>query len=38
MVEISRFFDKAYESKSLANCGAPVDAIEGLSKNDAKAL
>jgi hypothetical protein len=39
VADISQFFDKAYEQKEFAELAdAPVDAIQGLSENDAKAL
>ena len=39
MADISQFFDKAYEQQEFSELAeAPVDAIQGLSENDAKAL
>jgi len=39
MADISQFFDKAYEQQEFSElANAPVDAIQGLSQNDADAL
>ena len=39
MADISKFLDKQYESTEFADlAGAPVDALQGLSKGDAEAL
>jgi hypothetical protein len=39
MADISQFFDKAYEQQEFSELAeAPVDAIQGLSENDAKVL
>ena len=39
MADISQFFDKNYEQQEFNDLAdAPVDAIQGLSENDAKAL
>jgi len=39
MTDISQFFDKAYEQQEFDKLAdAPLDAIQGLSENDAKAL
>jgi antitoxin component HigA of HigAB toxin-antitoxin module len=38
MADISQYFDKAYEQQEFADLAdAPVEAIQGLSENDAKA-
>jgi antitoxin component HigA of HigAB toxin-antitoxin module len=39
MANISQFFDKAYEQQEFSQLAdAPVDAIEGLNKNDSEGL
>lgn len=39
MADIGKFLDKAWENKEFADLkDAPVDAIQGLSKDDAEAL
>ena len=39
MADISKFLDKAYEGKDFTELAkAPVDALQGLSKDDAEAL
>jgi hypothetical protein len=39
MADITQFFDKAYEQQEFSELAeAPVDAIQGLSENDAKVL
>jgi hypothetical protein len=39
MADLTKFLDKAYEGKELADlAAAPVDALQGLSKADAEAL
>ncbi|HLZ23325.1 MAG TPA: hypothetical protein VKQ30_14500 [Ktedonobacterales bacterium] len=39
MADMSRHLDKAYEQKEFEElAGAPVDALEGVSKNDADLL
>ncbi|HEV2134923.1 MAG TPA: hypothetical protein VGR47_11865 [Terracidiphilus sp.] len=39
MADMSRYLDKAYEQKSFEELAdAPIDALEGVSKNDADLL